>query len=126
MIIKQFHFTVKSSGMAVNGADEQACPERRLRRPSGRPKGDGGAVRGNPFPRAPGGSRVAAGVKEAKPPLLNENGSQKGCRIFRLVDYTDKFSNFFEDLLKLDRFAQSIEDELNRNVSEEEESREDL
>ena len=43
-----------------------------------------------------------------------------------LVDYTDKLSNFFEDLLKLDGFAQSVEDELNRNVSEEEESREDL
>ena len=28
------------------------------------------------------------------------------------VDYTDKFSNFFEDLLRLDRFAQSVEDEL--------------
>ena len=25
------------------------------------------------------------------------------------VDYTDKFSNFFEDLLKLDRFAESVE-----------------
>ena len=43
-----------------------------------------------------------------------------------LVDYTDEFSNFFEDLLRLDRFAQSAEDELNRNVSEEEESRDDL
>ena len=29
-----------------------------------------------------------------------------------LVDYTGKISNFFEDLLKLDRFAESIEDEL--------------
>ena len=29
-----------------------------------------------------------------------------------LVDYTDNFSNFFEDLLRLDRFAESIEDEL--------------
>ena len=28
------------------------------------------------------------------------------------VDYTDKFSNFFEDLLRLDKFAESIEDEL--------------
>ena len=37
----------------------------------GRPKGEGGALRGNSFPRAPGGGRVAAGVKEAKPPLLN-------------------------------------------------------
>ena len=43
-----------------------------------------------------------------------------------VVDYTDKFSIFFEDLLRLDRFAQSVEDELNRNVSKEEESREDL
>ena len=41
------------------------------------------------------------------------------------VDYTDKFSNFFEDLLKLDRFAQSIEDELNRMGLEEEGSRVD-
>ena len=39
-----------------------------------------------------------------------------------VVDYADKFSNFFEDLLRLDRFAQSVEDELNRIVSEEEES----
>ena len=29
-----------------------------------------------------------------------------------LVDYTDKFSNFFEDLVKLDKFGESIEDEL--------------
>ena len=42
-----------------------------IRRPSGRPKGEGEALRGNPFPCAPGGSRVAAGVKEAKPLLLN-------------------------------------------------------
>ena len=47
-----------------------------------------------------------------------------GCRIFRLVDYTGKISNFFEDLPKLDRFAQSVEDELNRIVAKEEESRE--
>jgi len=38
---------------------------------------------------------------------------------FYVVDYTDKFSNFFEDLEKLDRFAQSVEDELNRIVPEE-------
>ena len=43
-----------------------------------------------------------------------------------LVDYTGKFSNFFEDLLRLDRFAERIEDELNRIVSEEDGSREDL
>ena len=41
------------------------------------------------------------------------------------VDYTDKSSNFFEDLAKLDRFAQSVEGELNRTVSEQEGSRED-
>ena len=40
-----------------------------------------------------------------------------------LVDYTDKFSNFFEDLLKLDRFAQIAEDELNRIYAEEDGSR---
>jgi hypothetical protein len=28
------------------------------------------------------------------------------------VDYTGKISNFFDDLEKLDRFAESIEDEL--------------
>ena len=33
-------------------------------------------------------------------------------RLACLVDYTDKFSNFFEDLLRLDKFAESIEDEL--------------
>ena len=42
-----------------------------------------------------------------------------------VVDYTGKISNFFEDLLKLDRFAQSVEDEVNRIVSEEEGSRDD-
>ena len=31
---------------------------------AGRPKGEGEALRGNPFPRAPGGSRVTVGVKE--------------------------------------------------------------
>ena len=41
------------------------------------------------------------------------------------VDYTDKISNFFEDLEKLDRFAESVEDELNRIVSEEVGSGED-
>ena len=41
------------------------------------------------------------------------------------VDYTDKFSNFQEDLLTFDRFAQSVEDELNRIVVAEEGSRED-
>ena len=28
------------------------------------------------------------------------------------VDYTDKFSNFFEDLVKLARFPEDVEDEL--------------
>ena len=42
-----------------------------------------------------------------------------------LVDYTEKSSNFFEDLLRLDRFAESVEDELNRIVSEVDGSRED-
>ena len=45
-------------------------------------------------------------------------------RLACCVDYTGKISNFFEDLLKLDRFAQSVEDELNRIVAKEEESRE--
>ena len=45
--------------------------------------------------------------------------------LFSIVDYTDKFSNFFEDLLRLDRFAESVEDELNRIVAEEEGSRKD-
>ena len=33
-------------------------------------------------------------------------------RLACLVDYTGKISNFFDDLEKLDRFAESIEDEL--------------
>ena len=41
------------------------------------------------------------------------------------VEYTGKFSNLFEDLLRLDRFAESVEDELNRIMSKEEGSRED-
>ena len=32
-------------------------------------------------------------------------------RLACCVDYTGKFSNFFEDLLKLDKFAESIEEE---------------
>ena len=55
-------------------------------------------------------------------------GTKKGKTIrffLHLVDYTGKISNFFEDLLKLDRFAQSVEDEVNRIVSEEEGSRDD-
>ena len=47
-----------------------------------------------------------------------------GSQLF--VDYIGKTSNFFEDLLKLDRFSKSFEDELNRIVTKEEESREDL
>ena len=42
-----------------------------------------------------------------------------------LVDYTGKISNFLEDLEKLDRFAQSVENELNRIVSAGEGSRKD-
>ena len=44
-------------------------------------------------------------------------------RLACLVDYTDKISNLLEDLEKLDRFAQSVEDELNRVVSAGEGSR---
>ena len=47
-------------------------------------------------------------------------------RLACCVDYTGKFSNFFGDLEKLDRFSQSVENELNRIVSEEDGSREDL
>jgi hypothetical protein len=42
-----------------------------------------------------------------------------------LVDYTGKISNLLEDLEKLDRFAQSVDDELNRIVSAGEGSRKD-
>ena len=44
---------------------------------------------------------------------------------FYVVDYTGKISNFLDDLEKLDRFAQSVEDELNRIVSAGEGSRKD-
>ena len=43
-----------------------------IRRQKADRRGTASAVRGNPFPRAPEGSRVAAGVEGAKPPLLNE------------------------------------------------------
>ena len=46
------------------------------------------------------GGRVVACTK--KPAL----------RLACLVDYTGKISNFFEDLEKLNRFSESIEDEL--------------
>lgn len=32
--------------------------------------------------------------------------------LFSVVDYTGKISNFLDDLEKLDRFAESVEDEL--------------
>jgi hypothetical protein len=44
---------------------------------------------------------------------------------FFFVDYIGKISNLLEDLEKLDRFAQSVEDELNRIGSKEEGSRVD-
>ena len=53
----------------------------------------------------------------------NEKASPE--RLAYLVDYTDKSSNFFEDLEKLDRLAQSIEDEVKRIDSEEEGSKVD-
>ena len=53
---------------------------------AGRPKGEGETLRGNPFPRAPGGSRVA--------------------------DYTGKISNLLEDLKKVERFAQNNEKQI--------------
>ena len=37
---------------------------------------------------------------------------------FYVVDYTDKFSIFFEDLMKLDRFAQYIENQENGYLPE--------
>ncbi len=40
----------------------------------------------------------------------NEKASPE--RLACYVDYTGKTSNFFDDLEKLDRFAESIEDEL--------------
>ena len=57
--------------------------------------------------------------------MTNKKVNLDGLTFF-FVDYTGKSSNFFEDLLKLDRFSQSVEDELNRIVSEEDGSREDL
>jgi len=54
-------------------------------------------------PRSGGGERGEASATKQKKPAL---------RLACLVDYTGKISNFFEDLLKLDRFAESIEDEL--------------
>ena len=52
------------------------------------------------------------------------NKSAEEAGLFFYVDYTGKISNFLDDLEKLDRFAQSVEDELNRIVAKEEESRE--
>ena len=43
-------------------------------------------------------------------------------RLACLVDYTDKFSNFFEDLERLDRFAESAENEILKLTKAEEES----
>ena len=43
--------------------------------------------------------------------MTNKKVNLDGLTFF-FVDYTDKSSNFFEDLLRLDKFAESIEDEL--------------
>ena len=67
----------------------------------------------NPFD-VPG--LVQRAVAETKKPAL---------RLACLVDYTGKISNFFEDLLRLEGFAQSVEDELNRTVPADRESQED-
>ena len=67
-------------------------------------------------------------ISNSKQGLSDCVGTKKG-KTFRfflhVVDQTPKISNLFEDLLKLDRFAQSVEDEVNRIVSEEEGSRDD-
>ncbi len=60
-------------------------------------------------PRSGGGERGEASAAKQKKPAL---------RLACLVDYTDKFSNFFEDLMKLDRFAQYIENHENGYLPE--------
>ena len=77
---------------------------------AGRPKGEGEALRGNPFPRAPGGRPRSGGGERGEASATKQK--KPALRLACLVDYTGKISNFFEDLLKLDRFAESIEDEL--------------
>ena len=53
----------------------------------------------------------------------SHNAKRQPVRLpFRLVDYTGKISNFFDDLEKLDRFAESIEDELHNLIIEKAES----
>ena len=54
-------------------------------------------------PRSGGGERGEASATKQKKPAL---------RLAYLVDYTGKISNFLEDLEKLNRFSESIEDEL--------------
>lgn len=42
----------------------------------------------------------------------------KGCRISCLVDQTPNFSNLLEDLWKVERFAQYIENQASENMAE--------
>ena len=74
------------------------------RRPT---EGGGQSPAGESFP--PGGSRVSAGVKEAKPPLLNKKASPE--RLACLVDQTLRISNlsFIEGLLQIQAFIDRLD-----------------
>jgi hypothetical protein len=74
---------------------------------AGRPKGEGEALRGNPFPRAPrgqprsgGGERGEASAAKQKKPAL---------RLACLVDYYDKYSNLLDAICALNIFSSFIE-----------------
>ena len=64
-------------------------------------------------PRSGGGERGEASAAKQKKPAL---------RLACLVDYTGKISNFFVDLERLDRFAESAENEILKLTKAEEES----
>ena len=81
----------------------------------GRPKGDGVSRAGESFPPCPWGQRSGGGGRGKAPATKRKKAALKGCRRFRLVDYIGKISNLLEDLEKLDRFAQSVEDELRKD-----------
>ena len=60
-------------------------------------------------PRSGGGERGEASATKQKKPAL---------RLACLVDQTPKFSNLLEDLWKVERFAQYIENQASENMAE--------
>ena len=87
------------AGIAKSGNEPHSEAE-------GRPKGDGVSRAGESFPPPPWGQpRSGGGGRGKAPATKRKKAALKGCRRFRLVDQTHKFSNLLEDIRKVEEFA---------------------